>query len=82
MTSSSVPVTPRITLTRSRSKSRVSGVAGVVERLPGDQEAEKLGGVGRLDRMRGDPELQRRKIDRREKAAAAGSRCGRGPWGR
>ena len=70
MTSSSVPLMPRITLARSRSNWRSSAVAGVLQGLLGDQEAQELGGVGGLDRVGGDAEIQRGKIDRREEAAA------------
>ena len=47
----------------------VPAIARVGKRLLGNQQAEKLRRVSRLDRMRGDPEIQRRKINRREKPA-------------
>ncbi len=71
-------MTPRMTLTRSRSNARLVQAAGVLERPAGHQEAEQLGRVGRLDRVGGDPEFQQREIDRREKTAAMGV----GPVGR
>ena len=45
-------------------------VAGVVECLAGHQETEQLGGVGRLDRIGGDSEVEEREIDGREETAA------------
>ena len=40
--------------------------------LAGDQQAQELGGVGRLDGMGRDAEVEQRKFDRREKAAPVG----------
>ena len=39
----------------------LGGVAGVFERLSWRSEPEKLGGIGGLDRVRGDAEIQRGK---------------------
>ncbi len=47
-------------------------VAGVLERFAGDQEAEELGGVGRLEVIGGDAELERGEVDWVEVAAAPG----------
>ena len=49
---------------------RAFAVARVVKRLAGDQKAEELGGVGRFQIIGGDPEVERREIDRGEKPAA------------
>ena len=72
ITSSRVPVTPRITLTRSRSSQAVAGIPGIFQGATGDQQAEQLGRVGRLDGVRRDPEFHRREIHRRDEAAPTG----------
>ena len=48
------------------------GISGVLERLFRNQETEELRGIGGLDRMGRDPEIEGRKIDWREKTTAAG----------
>ena len=72
MTSSRVPVTPRMTLTRLRSNDRSRAIAGVFQRLPGHHQAEQLRGVDGLQGVRRDAEVQRREIDRCQEAAAGG----------
>ena len=79
MTSSSVPVTPRITLTRSRSKSRSGAVAGVV-RAPAGRPAGRAAAWCRSLRGRSGamPNSSGGKSTGVEEAAAAGV----GPVGR
>ncbi len=75
-------MTPRITLTLSRSSVGLVEAAGVVKCLAGHHQAEQLRGVGRLDRIGGDAEVEQREIDRRRENRRDGRRSGRGPWGR
>ena len=90
MTSSSVPVTPRMTDTRPRSTAcGPSGRAGSRnvtlasgQRLFGGDQAEQLGRVGRLQVARGDAEFERVEVDRGEEPAAPGRRSCPGPSGR